>query len=248
MSAFAPLRTFNDRVRHQRWGWRMRLNSWRPENGWRAFSTELIVVVLGVLIALGAEQVAKQISTNKEVAEARAALREEIGSATADIRARLALSACVTRWVDELDFRLQQYRKGKSFLPIAVIGRPMSTPPIGQAWETLKASPAAMELPTKERLAYGSLYESFATIREVQSAERESWLQLQDFEDASDLDPTSTMRLRGLIARAKITNDAMDRIGRSAMERAVGMGVPIGTRPPVESASLCRPLQGDSNE
>ena len=32
----------------------MRLSRWKPENGWRAFSTELVVVVLGVLIALGA--------------------------------------------------------------------------------------------------------------------------------------------------------------------------------------------------
>ena len=100
----------------------MRLNRWKPENGWRAFSTELIVVVLGVLIALGAEQVVKQINTNKEVTEARTALREEIGSATADIRARLALSACVTRRSMSLITAFSSIGEGKSFLPIAVIG------------------------------------------------------------------------------------------------------------------------------
>ncbi len=221
----------------------MRLGLPKSRRGQRKFLAEVGVVVFGVLIALGAEQVVKQINTNNEVAEARAALRGEIGSATADIRARLALGECVTRRIDALESRLQQYRKGNAFIPIAVIGRPMSTPPITQAWETLKASPAAMQLPTKERLAYGSLYASFAIIRDVQSSERESWLQLHDFEGASDLDPTSAMRLRGLITRARITNDAMDRIGRSVLERAVRMGVPIGTRPPVESASLCGPLQ-----
>jgi type II secretory pathway pseudopilin PulG len=208
----------------------------------RKFLGEVGVVVIGVLIALGAEQLIGQIHTNNEVAEARAAIRAEIGSAAADVRARLALSACVTRRANELDARLQQHRKGNAFLPFAMIGRPMSTPPISQAWETLKASPAAMHLPTEERLAYGALYATFTIIREVQSSERETWFQLQDFEGAPNLDPTSAMRLQGLIARAKVANAAMDRIGVAAMERVAGMCVRIRSRPPVESGSLCRPL------
>ena len=66
----------------------------RPENGWRAFSSEPHRdMFLDVLIALGAEQVVKQISIFKDVAEARAALREEIGSATSDYPRSLRLSA-----------------------------------------------------------------------------------------------------------------------------------------------------------
>lgn len=210
--------------------------------GQRKFLVEVGVVVFGVLIALGAEQLVGQINTNQDVAEARAAIRAEIRAATGDIRARLALSGCITRRASELESRLQQYRNGNAFTPIAAIGRPMSTPPISQAWETLKASPAAMHLPTEERLAYGALYAGFAMLRDVQGTERETWLQLQDFEGAPDLDPASAMRLRGLISRARIANEAMDRMGATAMERATDLGVEIGTRAPVENGSLCRPL------
>jgi hypothetical protein len=218
----------------------------RPLHGWRAFLGEVGVIVIGVLIALAAQQAAESWNWRNDVAEARTALRVEIAIATADVRARIALSRCVTRRANDLEHWLESYRRHDAGSPIGAIGRPPANPPIDQAWQTLKASPAAMHIPTQERLAYSQLYARLQTIREIESAEREAWLQLQDFQDAPGLDPASAMKLRGLIARIRQANDALDRYGRSSLVAALQLHVRPATRPPANAADLCRPLDWSS--
>ena len=80
----------------------MRLNGWRPETGWRAFSTELIVVVLGVLIALGAEQTIGWLRRQGEVSSLRSALHEELSDNLASYNYRFSEQACVANRLAEL--------------------------------------------------------------------------------------------------------------------------------------------------
>jgi hypothetical protein len=56
----------------------------KPLHGWRQFVGEVGIIVLGVLIALGAEQLAQRIHSQEEVRQVRAALKSEL----ADDRAR----------------------------------------------------------------------------------------------------------------------------------------------------------------
>jgi hypothetical protein len=49
----------------------------KPLHGWRAFAGEVGIIVLGVLIALGFEQVAQAIHWRYEAAKAQDALRNE---------------------------------------------------------------------------------------------------------------------------------------------------------------------------
>ena len=56
----------------------------RPLHGWRAFAGEVGIIVIGVLIALGAQQIVESIHDRREVDQLRSALRAEL----ADDRAR----------------------------------------------------------------------------------------------------------------------------------------------------------------
>src|SRR3954469_21289967 len=56
----------------------------KPLHGWRAFVGEVGIIVVGVLIALGAEQVVESIHEREDIAQLRGALRGEL----ADDRAR----------------------------------------------------------------------------------------------------------------------------------------------------------------
>ncbi len=47
----------------------MRLDTLKPLHGWRAFFGEVGVVVLGVLLALGAQQVVQEIQIRSDVRE-----------------------------------------------------------------------------------------------------------------------------------------------------------------------------------
>lgn len=221
----------------------MHINLPKPLHGWRRFFGEVGVIVLGVLIALGAQEAAESWNEHSDVAEARKALRAEIAIAAADVRARIALSRCVNRRAADLEEWLERFRRHDPRSPLGPIGRPPSNPPISEAWETLKASPAAMHIPTQERLAYATLYARLKTIREIEAAERDAWLELQEFQDAPDLDRTSAMKLRGLIYRVLQANDALRRYGRGALVAAAQMQVHPVTRPPAEASDLCRQLK-----
>jgi hypothetical protein len=220
----------------------MRFHWPQPLHGWRAFAGEVSIIVLGVGIALIAQQIVDNWQWQSEVAEARKALRAEIAIAAGDVEARVALSECVNRRAADLEQWLKSYRNDDERSPSGTLGRPPSNPPISQAWETLKASPVALHIPTEERLTYARLYAGLQTIREIETAERESWLQLQDYQDAPKLDATSAMRLRGLITRVRQANDALDRYGRTSLDAVAQLHVRPARRPPAMASDLCRPL------
>ncbi len=50
----------------------------KPLHGWREFVGEVGVIVIGVLIALGAEQVVERARWAREVRDARAAIHREM--------------------------------------------------------------------------------------------------------------------------------------------------------------------------
>ena len=50
----------------------------RPPEGWRAFAGEVGVVLLGVLLALGAQEIAEDIEDRREAAATRESLASEI--------------------------------------------------------------------------------------------------------------------------------------------------------------------------
>jgi len=57
----------------------MHLHLPKPLHGWREFVGEVGIIVLGVLIALGAEQVIENLHWRNEVNQTREALDAELG-------------------------------------------------------------------------------------------------------------------------------------------------------------------------
>lgn len=128
----------------------------KPLHGWRALLGEIGIIVVGVLIALSAEQLVQAIHERDDVAQLRAALRAELS----DDRAR---------WEGiRVRDRCTQQR-------LAALGRWLASAPLGatlsgnpyrvflfnmhsSAWDLAKTSPAAAHIPLKERLTYASLY------------------------------------------------------------------------------------------
>ena len=51
----------------------------KPLHGWREFLGEVGIIVIGVLIALGAEQVVESIHWRESVSQMRQAMRSELG-------------------------------------------------------------------------------------------------------------------------------------------------------------------------
>ena len=74
----------------------------KPLHGWREFAGEVGIIVIGVLIALGAQQLVENWRWRSEVRETDERLREEVGYSLSNAYERLAIDACLRPRLAEL--------------------------------------------------------------------------------------------------------------------------------------------------
>src|SRR5579864_4161644 len=75
----------------------------KPLHGWREFVGEVGIIVLGVLIALGAEQLVESIHSREELRQVRAALQGELADDRARWEYMSAAESCSLRRLNALD-------------------------------------------------------------------------------------------------------------------------------------------------
>jgi hypothetical protein len=222
----------------------MGLRDLKPIRGWRAFAGELGIIVLGVFIALGADQAVRTLNQRSEMRELRAAVDKEVALGIAVYDARLAQNDCVEARLDELARWLQGWREGKPQRLGGLIAAPRSGPAGTSVWAS--RDPGVMvEMPLDVKLAYAAIYDGFANNEVQRLDERMTWLAMAEFDAAETLDNTSLMRLQGLITRARWR---ADNIRNNAIDVAKIAG-DMGIEPRREDffstaqvAPLCRPI------
>src|SRR6059058_780500 len=80
----------------------------KPLHGWRAFAGEVGIIVVGVLIALAAEQVVETIHWRHKASKADASLREELEASYAFAAEAVIAAPCIDRQLQVLEARLAQ--------------------------------------------------------------------------------------------------------------------------------------------
>lgn len=213
--------------------------------GWRAFGIELVVVVLGVLIALFAQQWLEQVNIRNDLADLRAALDREVANNLAQVRARVAQSACLDRRLDQLETWQRDWRDGEGPAIEGTIGRPLAFGTTGNVWN-LGASGIANRLPLDQRLAYARLYGQFDNYMALRLIEIDIWRGLWAFDGATRLSPEEVNRLRGAILSARSLNDSMRINFSQLMARArqeFGILPAPDPRPGPEVTGLCGQLR-----
>lgn len=175
----------------------------KPIHGWRDFLKEIGTIVIGVMIALAAEQMVEWWHWQSELRETRQALQAELSHAIGAYQYNLTLQGCANRRLDELTQWLDHSQPGER--PPAV--RPIGSPPrytlLLGAWDVAKGGQAAWRMPLKERLLYAHLYGTLSRIYNVQLDDNAIWQQLAQFTAAEPLDHADRMKLRGLVAQAR---------------------------------------------
>src|SRR5258707_12052443 len=113
------------------WGSSMQVHLPKPLHGWRAFAGEVGVIVLGVLIALGAQQVAEAWQWRDKVSRAEAAMRLELAEDDGpQAFGRLIIAPC-------LDAEIARVHDGAGRVPA---GQP---PPWGPAYAPPVCTPGS---------------------------------------------------------------------------------------------------------
>jgi hypothetical protein len=216
----------------------------RPVHGWADLLQEILIVVVGVLLALGAQQLVDDWRWQGEIRQFRAALDNELGYDLAAYEDRLKQNDCVKRRLDELQRWFEETATRKQLRLTSPIGRPVALATRTSVWESRTAD-AASHLGLETRLAYAKFYDSVDVFADIRASERAVWGELSDFEGASELDPRDRLRLRGLIERARFLNRIVRFNWKTFNERMIAFGIRPWreTDEPARADQLCQPLR-----
>jgi len=177
-----------------------RLLKLTPPHGWSAVGWELGIVTLGVLIALGAQQVVDGISKREAVAQLRSALRAELADDRARWEDMRASDPCTRQ-------RLEVLNRWATTAPVqATLVRPFVLRlwnMHSSAWDVAKTSAATSYIPLEERLTYGELYGAIDNWREYFAEERANTIELAALLENAD-QPDSRRQIKFHVAKARV--------------------------------------------
>jgi hypothetical protein len=170
----------------------------KPWRGVREFLKEIGTIVIGVLIALGAEQAVETFHKSQELHETRDALRDEIARNATTVRINEAQDTCRIARLDQL----QAWAEGGP--------KPKPSPTSGvfvlsfSVWEVAKAGPLA-KMPLNERLKYSALYDTFQNVQQNLLNQISDGLELAQFLPLAKLAPNQSQRMVETINRDRVT-------------------------------------------
>jgi len=221
----------------------MRFRLPKPLHGWREFLGEVGIIVLGVLVALGAEQVAEAIHWRGEVATFRQAVESEIALDLGTYQYRMRENGCVERRLDELQSWVNDWRSGSPSTLTGPIGVPASLAPNTSVWGS-RSSEIVSHMPPSALLGYSDLYDEFSNNEDHRLDERSAWLELSGFDGATQLDHHDLIQLQSLITRARFRDQRITLNALNYFRKAAKLGIRSRWDPswaPAEKV-ICQPI------
>lgn len=155
-----------------------------PLHGWRVFAGEVGVIVLGVLIALGAQQVVDNFQWREEVRRTEAALADEIAKSMVDAAERHMVDRCLRGRTSDLIAKVSE--SGSEWvanpMPVAQTGTavPVAAPATyrtptrdwsDHVWQAAKSSGVLTHMPRERVSAYANIYAVIGILRDANRLE-----------------------------------------------------------------------------
>lgn len=156
----------------------MRLPVWKPAMGWRDFLDELVIVILGVLIALWVGKLSSSFDWQSRDSQTRDALAAELSDALTNLETRRAVAPCMDRRLDAIGSVLVQAQTSGR-LP-ALSNLPLSPGANWEngAWQVTVDSETASSLKIKQLNSLSLVYSNIARLQARNDREREAWARL----------------------------------------------------------------------
>ena len=221
----------------------------KPLHGWREFAGEVGIIVVGVLLALGAEQVVEWAHWRNEVTDARRALDREVAYNLGAVEKRQQEAPCVDRRLLEIRSLLTGSTSGLRSASRPPLGQPQLWRPRTDVWQAAVAGQVAEHMPLATRLGYAEVYGQFQWYAQKAADETDAWGVLAELDDPGGLGPEDVAAVRQARSRAQVAADKLN----AYLPRIIAAGARLGIKPAtVEEASLtadslealCAPLSG----
>ncbi len=221
----------------------------KPWHGLREFLKEYLIIVVGVLTALGAEQTVEALHRHGEIEEARRALDDEVGFDLTVFDTRVALRGCMDARLDELSRWRKAFDVGP---PLTLASLPSAIPGFVErtaVWRVATGT-AVGQMPFSARVAYGRFYDGVAEGQDRRRRERDLWLDVARYAPAKTLSQEQRLQIDGDLAQLRAINLKWDAFAKAFHRFGNGTGAkPVGVTAPValaeerqQAARFCEPL------
>ena len=147
--------------------------------GKRALVREVGIIVLGVLLALGAQEAVKAWQVREDVAALRQTIDQEIGYNLYALDRRGKQIACDQRKLAELDEWLVRSRTGSAMPPLYSYPSRLIAAFRG-AWNS-RDTETYRQLPADVRIGYSRFYDGFDNNRRSWDTQNDGWRSLRQF-------------------------------------------------------------------
>lgn len=233
----------------------MEIHKPKPWHNLREFLKEVGTIVLGVSVAIAAEQGVEWWHWHNRVTEARAAIGDEVALLMARGIERVRAEQCIEQRLDALSAILDDATRKEELPPVPPIGQPPVRIWPDDVWQTTMASVTATHFPPEQLNELGRLYSQVRALREINETEQAAWSNLSVIiGPGRRLDPASDAALRAALSQARYYNRIMALAGGQVARRAGALDMPYGpaAKALVDGAlhldlrtfPICKPLSG----
>ena len=215
----------------------------KPLHGWRQFAGEVGIIVLGVLIALGAEQVVTVFHERSTAIDARNSVRSEIGANLHLLMGRVEVQGCIDRRLDEIGKLLAQAGEGVPTPHPSWVSRPTFWASGSSNWQAATASGRAALLSHDDQIELGRFFTGFDALNREQEREQIAWAHLRGLEDWTG--PLGSAGRLGFVEALQDARYSDYRIQASVATlldwaRKARIAIPAGTNP--HTRAICLPI------
>jgi hypothetical protein len=223
----------------------MRFQLPQPLHGWRAFVGEVGIIVLGVLIALAANEFVDDLQWKAKVNRAEAAMRLELSRDDAtQAYGRMLIGPC-------LDARIARIHDGAGQVPGDDLRQWVAAyaPPIrgwdSEAWKAVLGSDVGSHMGAERLVQWSSPYRLMSSLTDDNARERDLAIELQQaLPPKGEPSPADLQLLRRDAAQLRALNGVFYRLSQLVLARSQAVGAPPPESAKRELLSRAREMYG----
>jgi hypothetical protein len=201
-----------------------------PTHGWREFVGEVGIIVLGVLIALGFEQLVQEIQWSDTVRKAHANIGTETELANYFFGFRTAASPCVERRLVSINDVIENVASNKPVGRLESIGPDIGAGLSDSNWQAERAAQTLTHFDKRELDQLGGYYHQLDSVADAVFREDAAWSELRVLEgDPSRLGAEDIAGLRRSLQHARFENYLISGISRQQLRMAKQLKLTIPT-------------------
>lgn len=182
----------------------------KPFHSVKEFFSEIAVVVVGIAIALGGEQLVEKFHWHEMLESERAVLHADISGQLQIIAFREVQRDCVDRRLAELDTVLRRHKDRQPLGLAGPVGRPQNNASDDNLWRVAITGQAVNRMSAEERGDFSNIYSNLMNFYGLQREADSAWMEAAMLDRADLLEDGDWVLLRKAVTKLHLMEDRIE--------------------------------------